>query len=89
MTIYRSRTATSYSISSWTEERALAPADRPSGTDITPDRDVVLLQGHVVPAEGGMQLLSVRLDPGVIAKKLAIRKLNDRLSGKTAKSNTF
>ncbi|WP_145931056.1 hypothetical protein [Immundisolibacter cernigliae] len=61
----------------------------PSDTRGTSNHGVLMVQGRIVEqVQGGAQFV-VTVDPAAIDRKLAIRKLNDRLEGYTPRNDTF
>lgn len=50
---------------------------------------VLLVQGRMITQAGSRSQVVVTVDPAAIDRKLTIRKLNDRLEGRTARSDTF
>lgn len=78
-----------------TDERVWTLVDQPqsfalpSDTRGTSNQGVLMVQGRFVEqVQGGAQFV-VTVDPAAIDRKLAIRKLNDRLEGRTPRSDTF
>lgn len=48
----------------------------------------VLVQGRIVGLRGADTQLVVMVDPGSVDRKLAIRRMNDQLEGRSPSSNT-
>jgi hypothetical protein len=79
---------TSLSIGGWTKKDTPRPIKSSSDTKCYLNEDVVLLQGNYVISRDGRELV-VSATPASIHRKLAIRQINGRLEGWTAKSDTL
>ena len=60
-----------------------------SDTRGTSNEGVLLLQGRMIAQASGSAHVVVTVDPAAIDRKLMIMKLNDRLEGRTPRSDTF
>lgn len=60
-----------------------------SDTRGTSNEGVLLVQGRMITEASGRSQFVVTVDPAAIDRKLTIRKLNDRLEGRTPRSDTF
>lgn len=82
-------TVASVSAAGWRLIEQPVRAAAPSDTRARSNENALLVQGRIVnPPYGGTEFV-VTVDPTLIDRKLAIRTLNDRLEGRTPRSNTF
>jgi len=80
---------TSASISAWTILQSPPRTISKSDTLGISTQDVVLISGRLVSSSQGINEVVISVEPSAVDRKLAIRNLNERLQGRTTKSNTF
>jgi hypothetical protein len=81
------RLTTAASISRWTIEHEAPRVVVRSDTNAALTQDVVLIPGRLTSMHGTNEVV-ISVEPSAVDRKLAIRDLNGRLQGRTAKSNT-
>jgi hypothetical protein len=85
---WQSTTGSLSNMAAWAESDL--PKVRPAVTDT---RDIslqgkLLIQGKYVAKAGEPELVVVTVSSSAVDRKLAVRKMNERLEGKTPMSNT-
>jgi hypothetical protein len=73
----------------WVEREAPQGIRPARGTKPAQGKHVVILQGQYARAESGTVKFVVTVQPAALDRKRVIREINDRLAGKTPRSNTL
>lgn len=67
------------------QQKAASPAD----TRAVSNESVLMMQGRYIECpQGGVQIV-ITVDPAAVDRKIAIRQMNDRLEGRSPRSDTF
>lgn len=81
--------AGSLSATAWKLAEGLQHRSQSTDTRGLSGEGKLMVQGRIVQVgQGGDTLLSVTIDPAAVDRKLAIRKMNERLEGHSPRSNT-
>ena len=78
------------SISKWSSSLDAAPrVVVKADTSSRASHDKIMLSGKLIEQTGRGTMVQVSVEPAAVEKKLAIRRMNEKLEGRTIKSTTF